>query len=39
MKKIMKAVKYVAASMSMRGNTAIEGIVDRLATTSIEWIG
>ena len=39
MRKIMKAVKNVVASMGVRGNTTIEDIVSRLATNSIEWIG
>ena len=39
MRKIIETVKNAVASMNMRGNNAIEGIINRLATTSIEWIG
>ena len=39
MKKIIKAVKNVVTSTNVRGTNAIEGIISRLATTSIEWIG
>ena len=39
MKKIIEAVKNVVASMDVRGNSVIEDVVNRLATTSFEWIG